>query len=89
LTRRWNVSTPRHSPAKSLGEQLHARLGGQGLACTRLSIIATTEQGQTYSNPVGIALPIMNVEPKKVTGRCPQVGQPASRFPRLTHPASP
>jgi protein ImuB len=67
--------------AKSLGEQLHARLGGQELACTRLSIIATTEHGQTYSNPVGIALPIMNVEPKKVTGRCPQVGQPAGRHP--------
>jgi protein ImuB len=44
--------------AKTLGEQLHARLAGHGLACTRLAILATTERAQTYTRVWRTAEPL-------------------------------
>ncbi len=55
----WNVRSSVDPPAqrvdvvafvaKSLADELHARLGAEGVACTRLTVRAETEHGETHS----------------------------------------
>jgi protein ImuB len=44
--------------ARALAERFHARLAGAGLACTRLAIAATTEQGHTLTRIWRCARPL-------------------------------
>ncbi len=55
----WNVQSPVDPPAqrvdvvafvaKSLADELHSRLSGEGLVCTRLTVRAETEHSETHT----------------------------------------